>query len=137
MTLVQLRDPAVQRAQTIADLLPCPDFQLAQQVASAITASYGRGVLWVLDGWDELPSQLRKKSLLRDVIIPPNISPITQSSVIVTSRPVSSGDLCDLVSSRIEVLGFNLEEQRQYFTCLLYTSPSPRDATLSRMPSSA
>ena len=24
-----------------------------------------------------------------------------------------------------------------YFTCLLYTSPSPRDATLSRMPSSA
>ena len=25
----------------------------------------------------------------------------------------------------------------QLFTCLLYTSPSPRDATLSRMPSSA
>ena len=25
----------------------------------------------------------------------------------------------------------------QYNTCLLYTSPSPRDATLSRMPSSA
>ena len=25
----------------------------------------------------------------------------------------------------------------QYRTCLLYTSPSPRDATLSRMPSSA
>ena len=24
-----------------------------------------------------------------------------------------------------------------YHTCLLYTSPSPRDATLSRMPSSA
>ena len=26
---------------------------------------------------------------------------------------------------------------RLYVTCLLYTSPSPRDATLSRMPSSA
>ena len=25
----------------------------------------------------------------------------------------------------------------EYFLCLLYTSPSPRDATLSRMPSSA
>ena len=24
-----------------------------------------------------------------------------------------------------------------YYICLLYTSPSPRDATLSRMPSSA
>ena len=28
-------------------------------------------------------------------------------------------------------------EARNYETCLLYTSPSPRDATLSRMPSSA
>ena len=26
---------------------------------------------------------------------------------------------------------------KQIVTCLLYTSPSPRDATLSRMPSSA
>ena len=29
------------------------------------------------------------------------------------------------------------ETQEQTTTCLLYTSPSPRDATLSRMPSSA
>ena len=28
-------------------------------------------------------------------------------------------------------------EKEQLFSCLLYTSPSPRDATLSRMPSSA
>ena len=33
-------------------------------------------------------------------------------------------------------IAFNLENN-QYLTCLLYTSPSPRDATLSRMPSSA
>ena len=26
---------------------------------------------------------------------------------------------------------------KNFLTCLLYTSPSPRDATLSRMPSSA
>ena len=28
-------------------------------------------------------------------------------------------------------------ENTNYLLCLLYTSPSPRDATLSRMPSSA
>ena len=28
-------------------------------------------------------------------------------------------------------------ERKQSYDCLLYTSPSPRDATLSRMPSSA
>ena len=31
----------------------------------------------------------------------------------------------------------NHKRQENYITCLLYTSPSPRDATLSRMPSSA
>ena len=29
------------------------------------------------------------------------------------------------------------EKTNRYDNCLLYTSPSPRDATLSRMPSSA
>jgi len=33
--------------------------------------------------------------------------------------------------------GTVLEAQYMHICCLLYTSPSPRDATLSRMPSSA
>ena len=33
--------------------------------------------------------------------------------------------------------GIKIPEALQPYTCLLYTSPSPRDATLSRMPSSA
>ena len=46
----------------------------------------------------------------------------------------------------IDLLGINSNEEyksRRYnieklkISCLLYTSPSPRDATLSRMPSSA
>ena len=36
--------------------------------------------------------------------------------VIVTTRPISSGDLHPVVSSRIEVLGFTQAEQRLYFT---------------------
>ena len=39
---------------------------------------------------------------------------------------IDSGDLVALKS-----------EADEYASCLLYTSPSPRDATLSRMPSSA
>ena len=34
-------------------------------------------------------------------------------------------------------LGFATDTRELYIGCLLYTSPSPRDATLSRMPSSA
>ena len=33
--------------------------------------------------------------------------------------------------------GAAAEEKTEFDICLLYTSPSPRDATLSRMPSSA
>ena len=43
-----------------------------------------------------------------------------------------------------EINGLNLQKEQSIFlycrsgnSCLLYTSPSPRDATLSRMPSSA
>ena len=33
--------------------------------------------------------------------------------------------------------GWQLESFKESYTCLLYTSPSPRDGLLSRMPSSA
>ena len=37
-----------------------------------------------------------------------------------------------------DTLEGNAQQKAEYvYTCLLYTSPSPRDATLSRMPSSA
>ena len=36
-----------------------------------------------------------------------------------------------------DALGARLIQKRYLCACLLYTSPSPRDATLSRMPSSA
>ena len=38
------------------------------------------------------------------------------------------------LSGSFQLIGFFILE---YLPCLLYTSPSPRDATLSRMPSSA
>ena len=155
--LVQLRDPAVQRAQTIADLLPVENDAVAQELATELVATNGRGVLWVLDGWDELPPQLQQDSIFRKLLSPkpndkeqlkkikkdplysnyvrqctdielwkvylqnnpPYNRMLFEYSVLVTSRPISSGDLHPVVSSRIEVLGFTPEEQRQYFTeCL-------------------
>ena len=131
--LVQLRDTAVQSAKSIADLIPCHDKESVLEVAKAIIEVDGRGILWVLDGWDELPSKLREKSILRDMITPSLQSPIVQSSVIVTSRPISSGDLSELVSSRIEVLGFTWEEQRQYFTECLKGDTKAVDTLMERL----
>ena len=123
----------MQSAQSLADLIPCPNLKLAQKVASEIEVNLGRGILWVLDGWDELPSHVREKSFLREMITPSLHSPITQSSVIVTSRPISSGKLSELVSSRIEVLGFTWEEQRQYFTECLKGDTKAVDTLMERL----
>ena len=177
--LVQLRDPAVQRAQTIADLLPVENAAVAQELADELIATNGRGVLWVLDGWDELPSQLRRQqdSIFR-TLFPPKPSEqklaeiekdpayskhvarkcskaelwilylqnnpeyltqyykdrlLNEASIIVTSRPISSGDLHPVVSSRIEVLGFTPEEQRQYFTECLKGDTKALEALLEKI----
>ena len=175
--LVQLRDPAVQRAQTIADLLPVENATVAQELAAELIATNGRGVLWVLDGWDELPSHLQQDSIFCK-LLPPNPSEqklaeiekdpvyskhidrecskvelwllylqnnpgyrtqyykdrlLNEISIIVTSRPISSGDLQPVVSSRIEVLGFTPEEQRQYFTECLKGDTKALEALLQKI----
>ena len=142
--LVQLRDPAVQRAQTIADLLPVENVAVAQDIATELIATNGRGVLWVLDGWDELPTHLQQDSIFRKLIQPIQKSRfmllhprkkrlLNECSVIVTSRPISSGDLHPVVSSRIEVLGFTPEEQRQYFTECLKGDTKALEALLEKI----
>ena len=64
-----------------------------------------------------------KRGLKGDVGIPGPPGPIgPQGNKGVQGRPGDKGEL-----GKIQI----------FHTCLLYTSPSPRDATLSRMPSSA
>ena len=46
------------------------------------------------------------------------------------------GTFTDLVAIQSDADGLKITTAKSD-TCLLYTSPSPRDATLSRMPSSA
>ena len=121
--LVRLRDPAVQSARSIADLFPSDDNSAAatQQALDKMTANYFQNVLFILDGWDELPSHLREKSIFLDLIKPDlgQNKLLQESSVIVTSRPIASGDLHTLVSLRIEILGFTPDELNKYFSdCL-------------------
>ncbi|XP_064391351.1 NACHT, LRR and PYD domains-containing protein 3-like [Halichondria panicea] len=119
--LVKLRDPLVREAKTIADVLPCIDTAVANKTEAVIKSLYGKGVLWVLDGWDELPFDLPRDSIINKLIRPDmsQKGALHESAVIVTSRPSSSAELHPLVSSRVEVLGFTPHQLEQYFTeCL-------------------
>ena len=119
--LVRLRDPLVREAKKIEDLLPCRKSTHASQIGDEILETDGKGVLWVLDGWDELPSDLHGDSIITKLVEPgfAQESPLHKSAVIVTSRPSSSAKLHPRVSSRVEVLGFTPHQLEQYFTeCL-------------------
>ena len=135
--LVQLRDPKVQSAKTVAELLPTKDVAMAKHAAREIIAKEGNGVLWILDGYDELPSHLQDDSIISTLIKPKlhQENPLSKSAVIVTSRPISSGDLCPLVSSRIEVLGFTAEEQRLFFTECLNNDTQKVETLMERLSS--
>ena len=133
--LVRLRDPVIQKAKGIADLLPCRDSAMSQQAASSICANDGQGVLFILDGWDELPSECRQNSIFR-LLIQPELSQknrLHKSAVIVTSRPIASGDLHPVVSSRIEILGFTPKELKEYFTKCLEDDTIAVDVLLEKI----
>ena len=53
------------------------------------------------------------------------------------ARPTESGDYDELAQGKVEVEPLQVILADALDTCLLYTSPSPRDRTRSRMPSSA
>ena len=58
--------------------------------------------------------------------------------VVAELRHPVTGCPWDLKQTHETLLKYLLEESYEYIeACLLYTSPSPRDGLLSRMPSSA
>ena len=65
-----------------------------------------------------------------------NNNPFSQLAVSVSNDPVEAGQEFTVTVDAGNISSQNLTNG-SITLCLLYTSPSPRDATLSRMPSSA
>ena len=123
IVLATLRDPEVQKAKSITDVLAltCENRRDAEKVAARMRAWHGRNILFLLDGWDELPEEQRKSKafLFSELIQRPEKHCLEKAAIIVTSRPVSSGDLRQSASMRIEIVGFIASNIKEYFkTCL-------------------
>ena len=94
VVLAYLRDQAIQNAT-----IPWLTFYLSntleesQVVATCIQATRGLNVLFIFDGWDEFPSNLQTNSLVSTIIRQPWELSLHQSTILITSRPVSSGNL--------------------------------------------
>ena len=133
VVFVELRDPIIQSAMSIKDILPREsEKEIAsfppttagrrpqiETVVAEFKALRGSGILWVIDGWDEFPLGLHNNSVFRQLIESPDTLNLQYSTVVITSRPIASGDLHPLISSRIEILGFTPIELKKYFTIAL------------------
>ena len=85
---------------------------------------------------DELYDLSRSRTDLREREVEEELNQLRAAAAMRAAR---SGPRSVYMSE--DVLGRQgmtmIEQGKSAFICLLYTSPSPRDATLSRMPSSA
>ena len=108
--LIQLRFETYHKATSIEDLF----FDLDDQSINMtdlhvrIKKRKGAGILWILDGFDELPSHLKNNSVIMKLIEGDILS---KSTVIVTSRPVASSHLLNFLhehnSKHISIRGFD------------------------------
>ena len=115
VVFVQLRDPAIQSAKSLADLFPAQLKSIAREVVSRMETKGGEGLFFVLDGWDEFPPGLRGNELIKNLICYPSAIAMPSSTLLITSRPIASGDLHLYASSRVETIGFKQAELNLYF----------------------
>ena len=66
-------------------------------------------------------------------------SAVMQALTIVQNENGGSltGELMQDVADHLQMPTISVQEVATFYDCLLYTSPSPRDLSTSRMPSSA
>ena len=87
---------------------------MSQSIASQLQDADGNNVLFIFYGWDKFPSRLRYKSLVSTIIRQPQKLSLYQSTVLITSRPVASGNLLQIADRRVEILGFTRQKIREY-----------------------
>ena len=109
--LVCLCNPSLQQIQSVDDLLQlffCIGDTHATETISAcaqyLFANGGKSLTLLLDGYDEYPEQLRKNSLVTN-ILKRQVLPLC--GLIVSSRPHASEHLRELATVRVDILGLN------------------------------
>ena len=126
--LVELRDLiAFKNLDELFELhhllqLFCSTVDEAANLAQEVLANGGKGLLLILDGYDELLQQLRASPFFLNLLTHSPRSPLPECDVVLTSRSIatsqiyrhfeSSGAACNFVN--VEVLGFTTAQINSY-----------------------
>ena len=118
-----LKDPALQNLCSLDELFFHDSGEVSQSVAQRVKIESGKGVLFILDGWDELPSSVSRarNHCLFDII---RGKRLPFASVVVTTRSVESQHLLQktMFDRRIDICGFSSVSIQKYIhRCFLDT----------------
>ena len=107
--LLPLRDPEIQAANDIGDLLLVANENERKALYDEITASEGDKVCFILEGYDELPEQLRRAPVFAKLK-----EKLPKCTLIYTSRPEACDHLRSVATHKIEIHGFKEEQISKY-----------------------
>ena len=119
--LLLLRDPNVQKITNECKLIEHFTKYSTAELHTELVKNHGADITLIIDGFDELNTELRHESFFRELI---EKRCLPKAKIVVTSRPSASACLHDVVDTRIEILGFEQSSKNQYVIEALQDSPS-------------
>ena len=120
--MLRLREEEVQEISNVGQLFHENGSQDKKLLVDEVSKSQGRDILFILDGFDELPKTLQKKGFLLELI---KGYVLPASTVLVTSRPSATAELCTSCrpQKHIEILGFTQESVETYASSVFSSEP--------------
>ena len=123
--LLHLRDPSAQQLRTLETLVDHffsydHDEKACSQVTSRVRHKGGKSVTILLDGYDELPVNLRQNSFIANLL---QRKVLPACSIVVSSHPHASTHLRDDISHQVEILGFSEQDQQHFMEHSLKDQP--------------
>ena len=122
VVLLRLREIKVQEISSISQLFCQYESENKKSLVEEVLKNQGKGILFILDGFDEFPKSQQKEgfllNLIRGTVLP-------ACTVLVTSRPSATAKLrtscCP--EKHIEILGFTQESVETYASSIFSSEP--------------
>ena len=110
--LLPLRDPEIQGAKSISDLLKILDDEIRKSVFTEIVKSNGERICFILEGFDELPKQCMKQFSLFSKFK----ENLPKCTIVITSRPEAHDHIVKSFSDPfvVQICGFTKDAMDQY-----------------------
>ena len=121
VVLLRLREVKVQNISNMSQLFCQYESEDKKSLVEEVAKSQGRDMLFILDGFDELPKPLQEESFLLNLI---RGRVLPASTVLVTSRPSATAELrTSCRPKHIEILGFTQESVEAYASSVFSSEP--------------